>query len=106
MNSAGLVAAMSSPERKMKSSDMPTKRLEPVSGFMPEADKFLWLDQFNWSDFGDLIVSLYRRNGYSVETVEADGMGVPCALVVCKGGKRTLLQCQPWATGQVGVQAV
>src|SRR5439155_24476871 len=77
-----------------------------VSGFMPEADKFLWLDQFNWSDFGDLIVSLYRRNGYTVETVEADGMGLPCALVVCKGGKRTLLQCQPWNTGQVGVQAV
>ena len=106
MESARWVGAMSNSERNLNWSDMPAERLETVAGFMPGSGNFFCLDRFNWGHFRDRIVSLYFRNGYSVETVQAAGKGLPCVFVLSKGSRRTLLQCQPWHAGLVSLEAV
>lgn len=64
------------------------------------------LDPFNWPDFAKMVAMLYRRNGYVVAGVREDRPEGGCVMTFCKGGKKIIVQCQPWSVAETRPQSV
>ena len=72
----------------------------------PARDQFLWLDRSNWPGFAGLVAMFYRHSGCSVAEVRGGEPDGGCLLAFCKGGKKILVQCQPWNAAHMDAQSV
>jgi restriction system protein len=72
----------------------------------PARDQFLWLDRSNWPGFAGLVAMFYRHSGCSVTEVRGGEPDGGCLLAFCKGGKKILVQCQPWNAAHADAPSV
>lgn len=88
--------------------EMTHSRGKPILTALPSpaGDQFLWLDGSNWPAFAGLVAMFYRHSGYSVAEVRAGEPDGGCLLAFCNGGRKILVQCQPWNAAHTDAQSV
>jgi len=59
-----------------------------------------------WREFEMLVGEAFRRQGYLVEETGLGGADGGIDLVLCKDGRKELVQCKHWRTRQVSVATV
>ena len=64
------------------------------------------LRRMSWKEFEMLAGEAFRRQGYEVTENGLGGADGGIDLILCKGGKTTLVQCKQWRNQRVTVQEV
>src|SRR5271169_5743284 len=59
-----------------------------------------------WRDFESLICGALRHEGYRVDERRGSGPNGEIDLIATRAGKRLLIQCKHWKTGQVGASVI